>query len=185
MFLPFRGGPIHFLKSWSCSETQICKYADITNRTHSRYWIRSAPTLLTKTCCIFASTAADTTAGSWLENKQKKTSLLVHRWNKKDPQIFMPKTIKIGVLHNKHHVRNVLFNRHTHTHKNNRPTTTGVGCTLLSWRGGVAGITGWLWGFVCDGVFVTVMREKSEVNKGRRNQIPGEKRRSAALKSST
>lgn len=64
------------------------------------------------------------------------------------------------------------------------PTTTGVGWMVLSW-GGVAGIIGWLSGFVCDGIFVTVMRDMREVNKGRRNQTPGKKQEGWCLKNST
>lgn len=42
---------------------------------------------------------------------------------------------------------------------------------VLGLEGGAGGRTGSVLGFVSDGVFMTVMREKKEVNKGRRNQI--------------
>lgn len=48
---------------------------------------------------------------------------------------------------------------------------------LLGWAGGgVAGTTG----CVCDGLFVTLMREMKEVRKGRNNQRPGENRRDSS-----
>lgn len=42
---------------------------------------------------------------------------------------------------------------------------------VLGGEGGAGGRTGSVLGFVSDGVFVTAMREKKEVRKGRRNQI--------------
>lgn len=39
-----------------------------------------------------------------------------------------------------------------------------------------------LWGSVCDSVSATFLWERTEVNQGRRNQIPGNKQEEGALK---